>query len=197
MPTTPPSYTPPPANLPQRGDRTTFSNRVDAFISWLGTGMTDMGALTANAYANALAAFNSATAASTSEGNAANSATTANTFKTAAADSATAAAASAAMANSAVNSPTYTDLSTSNLTIAVGTQTLTVASGKNWAPGMSLLLFNSAGKQMIGRVTSYTGNTLVVNVSSITGSGSYASWYISTYIKTLSRGRSAFIGSNS
>lgn len=76
MPTTPPGYTPPPANLPQRGDRATFSARVDAWVTWFSTViLTQLAAMIANAYANAVDAFNSAAAAA---GSAAASLTSAN-----------------------------------------------------------------------------------------------------------------------
>lgn len=67
MPTTPPGYTPPPADLPQRGDRATFSSRVDAWVTWFSTViLTQLAAMIANAYTNAVDAFNSATAAAAS-----------------------------------------------------------------------------------------------------------------------------------
>lgn len=67
MPTTPPGYTPPPTDLPQRGDRATFSNRVDAWVTWFSTViLTQLAAMIANAFANATDAFNSAVAAASS-----------------------------------------------------------------------------------------------------------------------------------
>ncbi len=88
--TPPPGYTPPPADLPQRGDRATFSNRVDAWVLWFTTViLTQLAAMIANAYANAVDAFNSTTAAA---GSAAAALTNANN-----------AAASAAAATATVN----------------------------------------------------------------------------------------------
>lgn len=60
----PPSYTAPPADLPIRGDRATFSNRVDAWVTWFSTViLVQLAAMIANAYNNALEAFNWATQA--------------------------------------------------------------------------------------------------------------------------------------
>lgn len=58
--TPPPSVTPVPTPVPVRGDRSTFSARLDAFITWLATGVTQLAALVANCYANAVDAFDSA-----------------------------------------------------------------------------------------------------------------------------------------
>lgn len=56
---------PPPINqftgaVPQRGDKSTFSARVDAFVTWLIAFVVQLPALAANVYANALEAFQSA-----------------------------------------------------------------------------------------------------------------------------------------
>lgn len=62
--TPPPGYTPPPTNLPQRGVRATFSQYMDAWITWFSTViLTQLAAMIANAYANAADAFSSATTA--------------------------------------------------------------------------------------------------------------------------------------
>lgn len=74
MPTTPPSMTPTPTNLPQRGQRSTFRGYLDDFISWLPAGVTDFGAVAANVWSNAVEAFNSAVAAASSAAAAAASA---------------------------------------------------------------------------------------------------------------------------
>lgn len=65
--TPPPGYTPPPANLPQRGVRATFSQYMDAWITWFTTViLTQLAAMIANAYANAVDAFTSAGASAAS-----------------------------------------------------------------------------------------------------------------------------------
>lgn len=78
--TTPPVITAAPT-VPQRGDRTTFGARVDAFVTWMATGVSQFGAVATNTYNNAVDAYNnavagasSASAASTSAANAATSA---------------------------------------------------------------------------------------------------------------------------
>lgn len=57
MPTTPPPIDPVPTPVPQRGDRTTFSSRVDAFIVWLINAVTQFGAVATNVFNNAAEAF--------------------------------------------------------------------------------------------------------------------------------------------
>lgn len=65
MATSPPPFTPFGGAAPQRGDRSTFSQRFDAFITWFIGVTAPLAALAANVYANALEAFNSANAATT------------------------------------------------------------------------------------------------------------------------------------
>lgn len=63
--TPPPGYTPPPADLPQRGIRATFSNLMDTWITWFSvTVLPQVAALANNVYANALDAYNNAFTAS-------------------------------------------------------------------------------------------------------------------------------------
>jgi hypothetical protein len=86
---TPPGYTPPPADLPQRGDRATFSNRVDAWVTWFSTViLTQLAAIVANAFNNATEAFNWATASSNSASAASTSATQAQQYAASSAASA-------------------------------------------------------------------------------------------------------------
>ncbi|MBR7792304.1 hypothetical protein KDM87_06800 [Undibacterium sp. FT147W] len=60
--TPPPTIdTPPPS--PIRGDRATFSNRVDAFVNWLILFVTQIAAVAANVYNNATSAWDAVTAA--------------------------------------------------------------------------------------------------------------------------------------
>ena len=94
--TTPPTIDPVPSPAPQRGDRTTFSSRVDAFVTWLSAAVAQFGALATNVYNNATESANFATASSNSATASANSATAAAGSATAAASSAGAALFSAA-----------------------------------------------------------------------------------------------------
>lgn len=74
MPTIPPAVTPPPALTPQRGDRTTFSARMDAFITWFVAVIAQLVALVTNCYNNAVIAYDSALGSAASAANAAASA---------------------------------------------------------------------------------------------------------------------------
>jgi len=53
MPVTPPPITPVPTPAPQRGDRDTFSDRVDAFVTWLENATGEFEAVAQNVYDNA------------------------------------------------------------------------------------------------------------------------------------------------
>lgn len=86
--TIPPTIDPAPEK-PVRGDRATFSNRVDAFVTWEISLATQLAALATNVYNNAVAAWEAVTAAFNSQ--------------TAAAQSASDAAASAAAAALSTN----------------------------------------------------------------------------------------------
>jgi hypothetical protein len=70
--------------------------------------------------------------------------------------------------------------STTSLTVATGAQTLTTNTGKSYTAGTSMSLTNN-GNTMIGTVTSYNSGTgaLVLNITAITGSGTFASWTVS------------------
>lgn len=184
--TPPPASVPPPVDVPKRGDRTTFSDRLDAFISWFGPGFTNLAAMAANAYTNALAAFGSAGAASGFADNAQGAASLANDHKIAAGNSATAAAASAA---SALNAPGTSATSTTSLTIGLGLQILTLAqTGKSFTPGQTVVIpsIASPGIQMTGVIEAFNAGTgvMTVNVSSVLGAGTFASWAVALSGKT-------------
>ena len=66
MATTPPQLTQFSGAAPQRKDKSTFSDRLDAFVTWIILCVTQLAALAANVYANAVDAFNSATASAQS-----------------------------------------------------------------------------------------------------------------------------------
>lgn len=90
----------------------------------------------------------------------------------AASSSATAAAASAA---------TLQGTSTTSLAIAVASKTFTTQSGKAFTAGRWLLITSDANptvNYMHGQVTSYSGTSLIVNVTNIGGSGTLADWTI-------------------
>ena len=66
MQTTPPTITPTPTPGPQRNDRSTFSIRLDAFVTWWATAPAEFFALATNCYNNAVDCFNNAVAAAAS-----------------------------------------------------------------------------------------------------------------------------------
>jgi hypothetical protein len=72
----------------------------------------------------------------------------------------------------------YLASSATSLTIGTGTQTLTTSSGLAYRAGDWVQLYN-AGGTMHGAVTSYSGTSMVVDVTATAGSGTYASWTIS------------------
>ena len=70
--------------------------------------------------------------------------------------------------------------STSTNTIATGTKTFTVEANKQFSAGMPVLVsgVSDATNYMYGFVTSYSGTTLVVNVTATNGTGSISNWNI-------------------
>lgn len=75
----------------------------------------------------------------------------------------------------------YTTSSITPLTIATGTQSLTVDTGLALSIGQSVIIANSATDQMTGSIVSYDPLTgaLVTNITSIVGSGTFSSWSVS------------------
>lgn len=184
--TPPPEITPAPTPAPQRGERATFRDRVDDFITWLTAAVAMFNAVVNNVYQNALSAFFSAEAASGSAstatqkaGDAAGSAGTAAAKASEAATSAEQAAGSVTAAATLINALTAS--STTLLTISLGTKTLATQINKQFAPGVDLKLVdaNNAANAMYCTVDSYVGSSLQVNVNSVTGSGTIAAWNIS------------------
>lgn len=184
--TTPPGIDPVPTPPIQRGDRATFSSRVDAFILWLVTAVTQFRAVALNVYNNAVDAFNnataaagsasaasgSATAASTSAGNAASSATAAATSATNSANSATASAASALA---------LTGTSTSAVVLGTGSKAFTTQANKQFAVGVRLTAVNPSDPAQFvsGPVSAYSGTALTINADAFGGTGSVSNWNIS------------------
>lgn len=128
-----------------------------------------------NASNSASAASGSASSASTSASSASTSASSASTSATNASNSAAAAAASAILAGTAL-----TATSTSSLLIATGSKTFTTQANKNFFAGQFISAASNAnsGNYMHGQVSSYSGTTLIINVTDIGGSGTYADWNI-------------------
>lgn len=81
---------------------------------------------------------------------------------------------------SAYSNGTNATSSTSN-SIGTGAKTFTVPTGLGYQIGMTLRIANSATAYMTGDVSSYDSSTgsLVMNITSVNGSGTYASWTFS------------------
>ena len=88
----------------------------------------------------------------------------------------------AASAASAVNAPGTSATSTSSIGIGTGSKSLTVQTGKAFVVGQWVTITNSANASnwMHGQITGYTSGTgaLVVNVTAVGGTGTYAAWTI-------------------
>lgn len=82
-------------------------------------------------------------------------------------------------ANSSQYNVATSTTSSSSVLIGTGSKTFTVAAGLGFVIGMTLRIANSSTNYMTGEVTSYSGTTLVMNITSVAGSGTLASWNIS------------------
>jgi hypothetical protein len=78
------------------------------------------------------------------------------------------------------NGAGYAATSTTSLAIGTGSATFTTQSGLAYSAGARARASNSSvtGDYMEGIVTSYSGTTLVINVDTTGGSGTFASWNI-------------------
>lgn len=182
---TPPSLTPVPTPAPQRNDRTTFSSRVDAFVTWLITAVTEFGAIANNVALNATDAATSASTASTQASNAVTSASTASTqasnSSTSATNAASSATASAASAVTAANAAAgIVSTSTTSVTIGTGSKVFTTQASKQYTAGAWVVITGvSPSNYMLGQVTTYSDTTLTVGVTYTSGSGTFSSWNVS------------------
>ena len=76
-------------------------------------------------------------------------------------------------------SKSVSDTSVTSNTIASGAQSCTVSAGKTYVVGQQITIKDGTGlNTMQGTVTSYSGTTLVVNITAITGTGTITSWTI-------------------
>ncbi|MBP6708793.1 MAG: hypothetical protein KA223_06505, partial [Candidatus Accumulibacter sp.] len=178
MPTIPPTITPAPT-APQRGDRNTFSARVDAFLTWLVGAVTQFGAVAENAYDNAVEATDAATTANSAVSAAQAQVDLAEELVALAADQATAAAASA---GSALNAPGTSATSTTSRSIASGPVTLTIQAGKAFVVGQFVVAASAASPEnyMAGQITAHNAGSgsLTINATQTNGSGTYADWSV-------------------
>jgi hypothetical protein len=91
-----------------------------------------------------------------------------------------------------------TTTSSSSVLIGTGSKTFTIPAGLGFVIGQSLTISSTASpaNRMYGQVTSYSGTTLVVNVTIIGGSGTLAAWTIALAAEILGAtlGANAFTG---
>lgn len=87
----------------------------------------------------------------------------------------------------------YKATSTSSLVVGTGSKTFITQSGKDFGVGSFVLATSDADPTdfMLGQVTSYVGTSLVVNVTTVGGSGTDADWTIRASASAGSAGRSA------
>jgi len=185
----PPEITPAPTPAPQRGERATFKERVDAFITWLTLAVMQFAALAQNVYANAQEAAAKA-------GDALGYSNAAQQFR----DNAQAARdaaqgyrdtamqhrddARAARDAAQVYAAALTATSTTSLTVATGSKAFTTQAGKQFSLQQVLYFVNpgNAAQWMAGTVTTYTGPDLVANITDVSTSAAgqtVANWVIS------------------
>jgi hypothetical protein len=92
-----------------------------------------------------------------------------------------AANAAASATTAAAQASSLTATSTSSFLIGTGSKTFVTQSGKQFVAGQDIKIVSTANSAnyMYGTVTSYSSTSLVVNVTVIGGSGTFASWNIS------------------
>lgn len=176
----PPVPTTPPTPPIQRGDRATFSNRVDAAITYLTGAPAEIYGLATNVYNNAVDAFSSATAAATSASDALSYRGTTLTYRNEAQQARTdaqgyAQAASASATSAAASADSLTGTSGTSNVIGAGTKTWFGAGliAKSFKVGQRLRAANpgNVAQWMEGLVTGYTNNgassALTMNVTDI------------------------------
>jgi len=159
-----------------------FVANADAHVAALTPWTTQVNALGVWMNDTAVAVVADATTAS-------NAASTA----TGAANTATTAAATA------INAPGTTATSTTSLSITIASKNFTIQTGKTIVPGMFMIAYNSSSNWMFGQVTAYNSGTgsLDLNVTKISGSGTYASWQLSLSSPNQTQGSSLCIRINS
>lgn len=184
----PPAITPVPTPVPQRGDRATFSDRVDDFVTWLEDAPPEFEALADNVEHNATESQTTATASAASATAAAGSATAASGSATTATTQAgiattQAAAAAASAASAAALAGAFVGTSTSSLAIGTGSKTFATQAGEQYTAGVFMIAVSQANSAnwMAGQVTSYNSGTgsLVLNITNTGGSGTLNDWNLS------------------
>lgn len=164
----------PPA--PSRNDAPdTFVAKADAHVAALANWTTQ---------ANALGTWTNDTASDVDADatTASNAATTATNAATTATNAATA----------AVNAPGTNATSSSSVSISIASKSFVIQTGKAYVPGMFMIAYNSGSNWMFGQVTAYNSGTgdLTLNVTKISGSGTYTSWQLSLSSPNQTQGSS-------
>jgi hypothetical protein len=72
----------------------------------------------------------------------------------------------------------YKTTSITSFTLETGPATFIVDPGLSWTVGMDCVIANNTAHIAYGMVSSYSGTSFIVDVTRITGSGTYASWSI-------------------
>ncbi len=132
---TPPGLDPFSGPVPQRGDRVTFRDRVDLFVTWLIAAVAQFAALAQNVYDNTLDAFASAEAAAANR-----------------------ALAEAAAVN-AVSVPSTAGTSTTSMTVGFGLRSFTLGqTNKTFQLGQQILIGSIANPRnwMSGALVAFT-----------------------------------------
>lgn len=96
------------------------------------------------------------------------------------------------VATSVLGGATTNATSTTSLSIATGSKSLTlVESGKAYIVGQYVIIASTASptNYMVGQVTSFSGTALVVNVTATNGSGTLANWTVSVTGQPPSNGK--------
>lgn len=186
-PSAPPSLTTPPT-APSRNDApATFISRMNAFLAWIVTFVSEMGTMATALYNYATSAYNDAATANTKAGEATAAASTATT-------AATTATTQAGIATSAASaSAGWKATSTSSLALTSGAKTITIDAGKQFTAGTDIKIKRTSApttSYAYTTVSTYNSGTgeLTFTLSSdlITGSGTYTDWTVE-----LSGGRGA------
>jgi len=180
----------------------TFATDADAFAGALPTLVTQINVVAGEINANTTTASSAATTATAQAGIATTQASLATTNGAAQVTLATTqaglattngaaqlalatiqAAAAAASALTAINAPGTSASSTTSDTIALGTTTITVQTGKSFVVGQFVVMASTASvtNYMVGQITEYTSGTgsLTIGVTGIGGSGTFSDWTVS------------------
>lgn len=162
----PTPVTPLPTPVPQRGERSTFSQRVDGFVTWFtGTAIPQMAALVQNVYNNAVDAAASALSANSNR------------------------ILAQAAAQSAVATPSAAATTTTSMQLGYGSKSFTLAqTNKTFSVGQIVSIASAADPRdwMAGIITAFTSGTgaMTVNVLNVGNATAgvfptLASWIVS------------------